>query len=201
MKQTDINRHTRFPAYGVALSSVVLAVSPASAAIVNLTFAVETVPFAPGYGYGQYLYDGSNSVGHFPAFNNNSGKTIGTTFGMSGWYSGPVPYGGAITFLNAVQRIAAWIPATASYTATFGFLTLGLQTGWVRISFKNRGTTTFLAAAYNDERYGSINAGQTAPLGAVIPESSTTIALAGLASLAMGVGVRKWRKRRSTKTA
>ncbi len=160
--------------------------------------------------------DGGIDVGTFFQFNTFS--SFSTTFGATSsgfyrsfgfpaiyttvpnsitkFYGGPLIPNSPFTVGMATYGYVL-VPSLAAGTYTFGFVTPGNQAGWIRMSFDPvPGAITYLAAAYNTTPGAGIIAGSLAE---PIPESSTTMAFAGLATLATGIGVRKLRKRKAAK--
>jgi len=190
--------------YGAALSVAALTGSSASAAFVSLTVTPNVIPFT-AYGSAVTLSDGITSIGSFLAYNFPVGKaallnTAVQPDPLGGFITGAVTYGATISPGSATTSFGFFAPPSATGTYTFGFATIANQAGWIRYSFGGtNGADTILAAAFNDTPGGAIFAGQLAGPGPVpvIPESSTTIALAGLATLAAGVGVRHRRRKRA----
>ncbi|MEO0796318.1 MAG: hypothetical protein AAFX93_14205 [Verrucomicrobiota bacterium] len=186
-------------AYGAALSGVVLAGVPANGALVHLDIFVKQIDYngtslAPVF---NALLAPGTFVGSFTAFNDTSGKSIGGTGGgISAWIPFPITYGSPITTGATPVSSYIGIPPFASGVFTFGFITALGQPGWIRMDLGvPGGPVTFIGAAYND------TPGSVILAGVPVPEPATTIALAGLASLAAGVGITKARRRRQEKKA
>ncbi len=196
--------------YGAALTAVALGGTPASAAIVNLGITPGSVPFNTVDLI--VLDDGGIAVGTFFQLNTYTTSSDGVSsgyyrsFGSPGIYTtvpnsinrfvpGPLVSGSPISSGNATDN-HVFVPSFVAGVYTFGFMTPANQPGWIRISFAPvPGAITYLAAAYNNTPGSTILAGEVA----LVPESSTVIALAGLATLASGVGARGLRRRKAAR--
>jgi PEP-CTERM motif len=176
--------------FGAGLASTFLAPS-AEGAIISLTPTPGSVPFNPlpvptfSFTVPVHLSPGSFSFGQY---NDGIGKTFNNNFGLIGFRTAPASQTITIgqNFYGTRGR-----SQFAAGTSTFGFLTSANQVGWIRINFGGLGNpVTYLAAAYNDTPGGSIHSGSTT---AEVPEP-TSLALAGLAALALGARARRKRE-------
>ncbi|MEO0796689.1 MAG: hypothetical protein AAFX93_16085 [Verrucomicrobiota bacterium] len=178
--------------FSAALAGVALAAPQASGAIVGLNFTPNPVTYGPTQTVS--ITDTlAAPVAQFQQFNNSDGKTLSADLPpISGFAYITVgqPITTGATFFSLIS-----IGATVGDTGTFAFLTATNNVGWIRVNFGGAGgPVTYLAGAWNNTPGGAIISGGGA-VGAV-PETSTTIALAGLATLAAGVGIRKARRRK-----
>ncbi|MEO0796688.1 MAG: hypothetical protein AAFX93_16080 [Verrucomicrobiota bacterium] len=177
--------------FGAALASAAIAGSPASAAIVSLSFSPTSV--ATGSSNFISVSDTLGAPIGLVFEINNGVKGFGTAAGITGFASFAP---GATVSTGAAFGTAFSFSSGASFTANFGFITAANQVGWIQLQFGGLGgPITNVAGAWNDTPGQSIISGGGAV--GTVPETSTTIALAGLATLAAGVGLRKARRRKS----
>ncbi|WP_309387402.1 hypothetical protein [Cerasicoccus frondis] len=189
--------------YGSALSSVAIVATPASAAIVQLSFSPNAVPYSGGGWFGTSVNIDQIPGGNIWQYNDTYGRTLVVKYTSVNAIAGITMVGKGQP-LGSSDYFSGGIPGPLSYypngTHTIGFITDSNQVGWIRIAFGPLSTTIhYLYGAYNDTPGGTIIAGvEGAP---IIPETSTTIALAGLSALAIGVGIREKRRRKAKVTA
>jgi len=188
--------------YCTALSSVALIGNPASAAIVNLTFTPNVLPYQAVPTYGLSIAINEIPGAAFFQFNDTYGRSIRTTLSGTNTITALKSAFSNSTVDPASTGFYGFLPAPLSFnpvgTQVMGFKTASNQVGWVVIQFGPLGgSINYLAGAFNTTPGDSI----VTPSLAAIPETSTSIALAGLSMLAAGVGIREKRRRRKAREA
>ncbi|MEO0795946.1 MAG: hypothetical protein AAFX93_12330 [Verrucomicrobiota bacterium] len=178
--------------FGAALSTLGFAGLPASGAIVSLNFTTASVAFGSNATIG--LTDAGGTVFSIRVLNGFSGPQFQAQGGGVFLGSPFLGSGASITSGLASRLIQSF---SSSYgTLTFGFRTASNELGWVRIDVAAFGPpVVLLAGAYNNIPGQGIINGQNVAI-TPVPETSTTIALAGLATLAAGVGIQRARRKR-----
>ena len=189
ISRESTKRHRKHvAAFGTALGTLVVGqAAPAQAAVINLNIIPNTQPY--GSLGGHFLVGPTATTFSFAQWNNGLGKTLyalAYLYGFNTVNSSPITTGQS--FFSHLG--GATIPAGATGTRTFGFLTQAGQVGYLQMDLGGFGPITYLAAAYEDQGTSIDHPG------AAVPEPATGAVFA-LGLLALGArGVRRLRKER-----